>query len=213
MCATRWPWTGSGGCDGKPHGKTEEVAQPVQARPERWCSCHVSPVTITGGLFNVLLGGGAVSDGSGAGVYTSLTQVFRDYSTVWMAIQVGAETLSPRIRILATGYALNSDHLDGKQSTVVNWGVVAGAVHYDVVRGNLAELRLSGQDVDLGRVTCIERESLDTNTSGSADTAIPAPGQAYFYAVQFFDGLQDSSYGSESVGRARIIKNGNGNCP
>lgn len=76
-----------------------------------------APVTITGGLFNVLLGGGAVSDGSGAGVYTSLTQVFRDYPSIWMSIQVGAETLSPRIRILAAGYALNSDHLDGKQST------------------------------------------------------------------------------------------------
>ena len=103
--------------------------------------------------------------------------------------------------------------LDGKQSTVVSWGVVSGAVHYDVVRGNLAELRISGQDVDLGRVTCIERESLDTTTSGHGDTAIPAPGQAFFYAVQFFDGIQDSSYGSEDVGRARVIKNGNGNCP
>src|SRR5262245_13577028 len=35
-------------------------------------------VTVTGGLFNVQLGGGTVSDGLGAGTYTSLDQVFRD---------------------------------------------------------------------------------------------------------------------------------------
>ncbi|HEX6853534.1 MAG TPA: S8 family serine peptidase [Candidatus Polarisedimenticolaceae bacterium] len=103
--------------------------------------------------------------------------------------------------------------LDGKSATVANWGVVTGAQHYDVIRGNLSELRISGSDVDLGRVTCIEQQSIDTSTAGNGDTAIPAPGQAFFYAVQFFDGVQDSSYGSESVGRARVIKNGNGNCP
>ena len=103
--------------------------------------------------------------------------------------------------------------LNGKQSTVVSWGGVTGAVHYDVVRGNLAELRISGSDVDLGRVNCIEQGSLDTTTVGHEDTAVPAPGQVFFYAVQFNDGIQDSSYGSESVGRARVIKNGNGDCP
>src|SRR5215467_14422306 len=35
-------------------------------------------VTVTGGLFNVQLGGGTVTDGSGAGTYASLADVFRD---------------------------------------------------------------------------------------------------------------------------------------
>ena len=81
----------------------------------------------------------------------------------------------------------------------------------DVVRGDLASLRIDGSNVDLGTVNCIERESLDTNTSGNADTAMPQPGQVFFYAVQFYDGIQDSSYGSEDVGRARVVARGD--CP
>ena len=101
----------------------------------------------------------------------------------------------------------------GGQSTTVSWAPVVGATHYDVVRGNLSELRVDGSNVDLGHVTCIERESLDANTTGNADSAIPAPGQVFFYAVQFNDGQKDSSYGSEFVGRARVVQKGNGDCP
>ena len=82
-----------------------------------------------------------------------------------------------------------------------------------MIRGNLNELRISGSDVDLGHVTCIAHGITATTTTGYADTTTPAPGQVFFYAVQFFDGVQDSSYGSESVGRARVIAPGNGNCP
>jgi hypothetical protein len=73
-------------------------------------------VTVAGGLFNVQLGGGALSDGSGAGSYTSLDRVFRDFGTVYLQITVGAETLNPRIRIISAAYALNADHLDGLDS-------------------------------------------------------------------------------------------------
>ena len=41
--------------------------------------------------------------------------------------------------------------------------------------------------------------------------AIPAAGKAFFYAVQFFDSIQNSSYGSEDVGRARVVNGGD--CP
>jgi cysteine-rich repeat protein len=101
--------------------------------------------------------------------------------------------------------------MSGGAATRVEWGAVTGALHYDVVRGDLASLRIEGSDVDLGTVTCIERGSLDTNTTGDEDTDLPEPGQVYFYAVQFYDGIQDSSYGSESVGRARVVSGGD--CP
>jgi hypothetical protein len=52
---------------------------------------------------------------------------------------------------------------------------------------------------------------MDTNTDGHEDTDLPLPGQVFFYAVQFNDGIQDSSYGSESVGRARVVSGGG--CP
>lgn len=65
-------------------------------------------VSVSGGLFNTQLGGGVVTDGSGAGTYTSLSQVFRDYSAVYVQIKVGTETLSPRTRIASTAYAQNA---------------------------------------------------------------------------------------------------------
>ena len=65
-------------------------------------------VTVTGGLFNVQLGSGAVTDGSGPNTYWTLMDVFRDYGNVWLSIQVGVETLSPRVRIVSAAYALNA---------------------------------------------------------------------------------------------------------
>ena len=71
-------------------------------------------VTVSNGLFNASLGGGTLSDGSGPGAYTSLDQVFRDYGTVYLEIRVGAETLSPRVRVVSAGFALNAANLGGK---------------------------------------------------------------------------------------------------
>ena len=76
-------------------------------------------VTVDGGLFNVALGSGSVSDGGGVfpnDPYTSLSQVFRDFTDVWIEIQIGVEVLSPRIKVISAGHALNADNagtLDG----------------------------------------------------------------------------------------------------
>ncbi len=74
------------------------------------------PVTVTGGLFNVALGGGLVQDGSGAGTYLSMSKMFGDYGEVWMRIRVGAEYLDPRVRVVASAYALNADRLGGRKT-------------------------------------------------------------------------------------------------
>ena len=58
-------------------------------------------VTVTDGLFNVALGSGTNSDGSGPGTYTSLAEVFRDFEEVYLEIRVELEDLSPRLRIVA----------------------------------------------------------------------------------------------------------------
>jgi hypothetical protein len=101
--------------------------------------------------------------------------------------------------------------VSGKTGTKVTWPAVFGAETYDVIRGDLSELRINGSNVELGHVTCIENASIDTTTLGHEDTATPAPGQAFFYAVQFYDGIEKSSYGSDSVGRASVVTSGN--CP
>jgi hypothetical protein len=74
-------------------------------------------VTVSGGLFNAQLGGGTVTDGSGAGTYASLADVFRDYGAAYLQITVGAEVLSPRIRIQSAAYALNASNLQGKPAS------------------------------------------------------------------------------------------------
>jgi hypothetical protein len=66
-------------------------------------------VTVSGGLFNVQLGSGSIT----AGAASNLTEVFAIRSEVWLEIQVGAETLDPRVRIVSAGYALNAGFLAG----------------------------------------------------------------------------------------------------
>ncbi len=65
-------------------------------------------ITVSGGLFNTQLGSGTITDGSGAGTYASLDAVFRDYATVYLEVKVGAEVLTPRTRVFAAPYALNT---------------------------------------------------------------------------------------------------------
>jgi hypothetical protein len=71
-------------------------------------------VAVTNGLFNVQLGSGVISDGSGPGFFNTLDVLFRTYDTVYMEVQIGAETLSPRIRVVAAAYALNAGNLGGQ---------------------------------------------------------------------------------------------------
>jgi hypothetical protein len=82
-----------------------------------WSQGVGGPVQVSGGLFDVWLGAGFPTDGSGPGTYTSLAQVFRDYGAVYLEVKVGAEVLTPRTLILSAPAALNADHLDGKDSS------------------------------------------------------------------------------------------------
>lgn len=80
---------------------------------DRHLSANLQAVTVTGGLLSVAIGSGEVLDGSGPGTYTTLSEVFRDHGDVWLEVQIGGETLSPRLAVAAAGYALNSSHLEG----------------------------------------------------------------------------------------------------
>jgi hypothetical protein len=73
-----------------------------------------SAVTVTDGLFSVMLGGGTVGDGSGPGTFTALDQVFVGYGSVWLETTLAGETLSPRLRVVSSPYALNAGSLGGQ---------------------------------------------------------------------------------------------------
>ncbi len=102
--------------------------------------------------------------------------------------------------------------VEGSLNTTLIWGPVDGSRYYDAIRGDLANLRVDGSNIDLGQVFCIAHGISGTTTAGYEDRIVPVPGQVFFYAVQFNDGTQDSSYGSESAGRARVVPPGGGNC-
>lgn len=102
--------------------------------------------------------------------------------------------------------------MEGAIGTTLVWGRVEGAGHYDAIRGDLGNVRIDGSSIDLGRVVCIARAMTSTTTVGYEDTAVPELGHVFFYAVQYNDGTQDSSYGSESAGKARVVRSGNGDC-
>jgi hypothetical protein len=66
-------------------------------------------VGVTGGLFNVSLGGGLVTDGSGPKTYTTLTDMFRNYGEVWVEITIESDpAMTPRIRVTSAAYALHA---------------------------------------------------------------------------------------------------------
>ncbi|MBZ5637376.1 MAG: HYR domain-containing protein [Acidobacteriia bacterium] len=103
-------------------------------------------------------------------------------------------------------------NLNDRHSTWMEWVPVADAQSYDVVRGDLANLTVQGSNIDLGDVVCIDSATADNTTMGFEDTAVPAPGHVFFYVSQFFNGQRYSSYGTESAGKARVVKPNHGDC-
>jgi type VI secretion system VgrG family protein len=75
------------------------------------------PVPVANGVLSVALGQGVVSDGTGPGIYTSLTDVFADYGQVWVELQIDGEILSPRTPVTPAPQALNAARLDGRAAS------------------------------------------------------------------------------------------------
>lgn len=111
-------------------------------------------VAVDGGLFNVTLGGGVVTDGAGTGTYTDLGAVSRDYGQVWLQIQVAGEVLSPRVQVVSAPYALNAANLAGKAaSQFIDTSSVT-----QTKSGNLTvnDLMVSGNTLNLGNGSRLE---------------------------------------------------------
>lgn len=139
----------------------------------------------------------------------------RSYSVVYRAVD-GSGNGSERTATVVVPHD-NGGVVDPLSLTVqksgaaalVQWTPAAGALYYNVIRGDLSQLR----DVDgvhrLGAVTCLATHSALTNAS---DAPTPAPGHGAFYLVEFNDG-RPSSYGSESAGKETVVTAADGACP
>ena len=139
----------------------------------------------------------------------------RVYSIVYQAVDVAGNISQRTISVVVphdqggVTQPLDLNVREDAAGTVVEWNHVPGALFYNVIRGELANMRDNGIAVDLGAVHCIEAGSLDLSTAGSEDAALPSPGRAFFYLAEYNDGWT-SSYGQESVSRPRVP--GSGGC-
>jgi hypothetical protein len=91
--------------------------------------------------------------------------------------------------------------------TLISWSPVPGAQHYDVIRGDIAQIGESVATIDLGAVTCIAGGVVATSTAGFEDAAAPPPGRAFFYAVEYLDGIE-STYGTPDASKPRVPVSG-----
>ena len=99
----------------------------------------------------------------------------------------------------------------------VYWNAVAGAQAYDVISGDVANLKVDGNRVTLGTVRVPARlimlVSFVEGEGSSATAAGPPAGRAFFYLVQYRDAHGGSSYGTESVPLPLEPLSCEGGCP
>ena len=129
----------------------------------------------------------------------------------------GVLDLDALARVLTTDRASLETSRDSL-GTVFRWSAVLDANLYDVARGDVANLFLDPapeglkDTVELGSLTCIADDTVETDTGTFPDPDIPAPGQAFFYV--FRDDAPDPearSYGADDDGHRRLA--GGMDCP
>jgi hypothetical protein len=154
-------------------------------------------ITVSNGLFVTALGGGTITDGSGAGTYTSLADVFRDYTTIYLEVKVGAETLSPRTQIISAAYALNA-------TNAVNANSAGNASN---LAGQPASFYLDTSSLPQTKTASVTFDSriVDTNAmqalaaSGVAVYASSTSGPGVYAASSNGTGVTASSFSAEGV--------------
>ena len=89
------------------------------------------------------------------------------------------------------GVALSTD-------TDIMWTPTLGAISYDVVKGDLRLLHMSGGDFTSSLLACLENDSPDLRSS---DPALPAMGEAFYFLVRASGCNQNGTYASGSSGQ------------
>jgi hypothetical protein len=126
-------------------------------------------------------------------------------------VEAAVDDLEVRGFSLSTQGDVSGVVVNDAADTVVDWNAALGAPDavYDIVRGDLSSLSEGPGGIDLGTLTCIESDSVDTTTAGDADTAVPSVGAGFFYLIRFELGLSVGGYGpGTSLGE----RSGTGGC-
>ena len=144
----------------------------------------------------------AVDDTGVRAVFAQWTDGARTNPDLFKEVMLYDYTKAPAIAVAS-----------GPAPTRVSWDVEAGPIRYDVLRGDLANVHVSGSSIDLGTVACVKNDSPVNSTEGSDDGLTPNPGQVFFYVYRGSQGLSagPGSYGQGSGGKERLASSGD--CP
>lgn len=93
------------------------------------------------------------------------------------------------------------------------WSGVGGAEGYDVIEGEVGNLSQAAGGVELGPVRVLSRGQAGTSWVEPAGGALPAPGEALFYLVQWRSEGRGSGFGTESARVPREPARCRGGCP
>lgn len=94
---------------------------------------------------------------------------------------------------------LSLDRTDPGGAARVYWNPVSGASSYDLISGDVRNLNSDTARIALGPVLHVARTTETSWTESSATLRSPAPGQAFFYLLQYLDSAGSSGFGSEDL--------------
>lgn len=142
---------------------------------DRHTAALLGAVSVSGGLFDVALGGGSVSDGSGSGSYGGLDAVFDRYQDVWLEVTIGTETLAPRTKIQAVPYAIDATNAENAESANASvnannaWTLNNHAASYYIDTSSTRQIKSGAISL---QSTYSGASALDVIANGSAPMAV-----------------------------------------
>ena len=96
----------------------------------------------------------------------------------------------------------------GTDDQTMTWPALTGVASYNIYRGDLASLRITGPNglPAAGYGTCASLADTSTTDTTFVDGAMPEPGHGFFYLKSAFDGHgEERGMGATSDGRARTV--------
>jgi N-acetylneuraminic acid mutarotase len=104
--------------------------------------------------------------------------------------------------------------LDGTPGMVrLYWPATPGAMGYDVISGDLSQVRVENGTLRLGDVRVLARGTTVTSLSEDAASIMPPMGTAFFYLIQPRLDRGGMGYGTESAPWPRLPASCEGGCP
>jgi hypothetical protein len=95
----------------------------------------------------------------------------------------------------------------------IYWPAMPDATGYDVISGELSQIKVASDRLSLGTVRVLARGTTATALSEDATAAMPSTDAAFFYLIQSRTGRGGSGYGTESAPWPRVPDACDGGCP